>query len=219
MMWGNDGWWIVMWVWMALFWGGVILGAMWLMGSFRRGTGGGDGAHDILDRRLASGDIDVDEHRRLGAELGERGRGKSDAPRVGLMIALVVVLGLVTLSIAGMFGSNWDGWDGWGMGGMHGGGRNSSGDSVVQGGMRTNVTIEDYTFRPGNLEIPIGATVTWTNEDSATHDAKARSADWETERLSDGESDTLTFDSAGVYDYYCSIHPNMKARLRVTQSP
>ena len=133
MMWGNDGWWIVMWVWMVLFWGGVILGAMWLVGSFRRGAGGGDGAHDVLDGRLANGDIDVDEHRRLGAELGKRGRGKSDAPGVGLMIALVVVLGLVTLSIAGMFGSNWDGWDGWGMGGMHGGGRNSSGDSVVQG--------------------------------------------------------------------------------------
>jgi hypothetical protein len=35
MMWGGDGWWIVMWAWMALFWVGVIAGAIWLMKSLR----------------------------------------------------------------------------------------------------------------------------------------------------------------------------------------
>ena len=32
---------------------------------------------------------------------------------------------------------------------------------------------------------------------------------------STGERDTLMFDSPGDYDYYCSIHPSMKARLVV----
>jgi plastocyanin len=63
--------------------------------------------------------------------------------------------------------------------------------------------------------VPAGATVTWENEDSAAHDATARNGDWKTQRLSDGERDTLTFDSPGDYDYYCSIHPSMKATLRV----
>jgi plastocyanin len=57
--------------------------------------------------------------------------------------------------------------------------------------------------------------VTWTNQDSAQHDATARNGDWQTERVSKGEADPITFDRAGDYDYYCSIHPSMKARLVV----
>jgi plastocyanin len=100
------------------------------------------------------------------------------------------------------------------MSGMHGG-RDTSRGSQVQGGMAAAVTISDFSFEPGNLRVPVGATVTWTNEDSAPHDATARGADWKTDRLSDADSDTLTFDEPGDYDYYCSIHPNMKARLVV----
>ncbi len=215
MMWDSDGWWIGMWIWMALFWVVVIVGAMWLMGSFRGGPGGGDAAHEILDRRLAGGGIDVDEHRRLSAELGGSGRGRSGEPRAGLLIALVVVLGFVAMATTVGSASGWNGWNGWGMWNMHGGGRDTSGGSVAQGGLTADVTIEGFAFEAGNLEVPVGATVTWTNEDSAPHDATARDADWKTERLSTGESDTLTFDNPGSYDYYCSIHPSMKARLVV----
>jgi plastocyanin len=219
MMWGNggnDGWWIVMWIWMALFWVGVIAGSMWLMRSFRNGPGGGDAAHEILDRRLASGEIDVDEHRKLSAELGGPGRGRSGERLGGWLIASVVILGLLAMATTMALASDWDGWDGWGqMGRMHGGGRDTSSSSAVQGGMSANVTIRDFAFEPGNLEVPVGATVTWINEDSAQHDATARNADWETERLSEDESDTLTFDSVGEYNYYCSIHPSMKATLVV----
>ena len=212
MMWDNDGGWIVMWIWMALLWVGVIVGAMWLVRSFRGGPGGGDDAHEILNRRLAGGDIDIEEHRKLSAELGGSGRGRSGEPRAGLLIALVAMLGFMAMATTAALTTGWDGWDGWN---MHGGGRNTSGSSVVQGGAEANVTIEGFAFEAGNLEVPVGATVTWTNEDSAPHDATARDADWKTERLSNGESDTLTFDNPGSYDYYCSIHPSMKARLVV----
>jgi uncharacterized membrane protein len=52
------------------FWGLVIGGAMWVVDGLRgvrrreRGT-----ALEILDRRLASGEIDAEEYRRLRAEL------------------------------------------------------------------------------------------------------------------------------------------------------
>ena len=54
--------------------------------------------------------------------------------------------------------------------------------------------------------------------DSATHDATARDGDWRTERLSEGETASITFSDPGDYDCYCSIHSDMQARLRVTQS-
>lgn len=212
MMWNGDGWWIVMWVWMALFWLGVIVGAVWLMKSFQSAPGDGDDAHEILDRRLAGGDIDVDEHRRLSAALGGSRRAGSRGPTVGLLIALVLVVGFVTMSIGAVLASDWDGW---GMWNMHGRGRNTSDSSVFQGGSQANIRIEDFAFEPGNLVVSVGATVTWANEDSATHDAKARNGDWQTERLSKGETDTIIFDRAGDYDYFCSIHPSMKAKLVV----
>ena len=101
------------------------------------------------------------------------------------------------------------------MRGMHGG-QNSRGDSVVVAD-DANVAIEisDYKFVPGNVSVPTDATVTWTNRDGVPHDATAESGDWATETLRGGDSGTVTFEETGTYDYYCSIHPNMKARVTV----
>ena len=38
-----------------------------------------------------------------------------------------------------------------------------------------------------NLRIPVGAAVTWLNDDSAPHDATDRGGAWETDRLSRGD--------------------------------
>jgi plastocyanin len=140
--------------------------------------------------------------------LASRGR----AGTRGLALAVAAVAGLaVLIPVVAMAAGGWDMdmWD------MHGRGRNTSGEPLVRGGPQADVHIEDFTFAPGNLEVPVGATVTWTNEDSAPHDARARTGGWRTERLSEYESDSVTFDAPGDYDYYCSIHPSMRARLVV----
>jgi plastocyanin len=126
-----------------------------------------------------------------------------------VIAAAIVIALLVAIPVVIMAANDWDMWD------MHGRGSDSSSDPVVQGGSAENVLIEDFEFRPGNLDVPVGASITWTNADSAPHDATARDGSWRTERLSDDESDTLTFDAPGAYDYYCSIHPSMKAKLTV----
>ncbi len=213
MMWNGDGWSTVMWISMALFWVAVIGGFVWLTRSWWGSSPYARETSEILDQRLASGEIEVDEHRRLKAELAlPASRSASGAP-AGRTIAVLIGFALAAILVTGAFAGGWDMWGG--MGGMHGGGRDTSGNSPVPGGMTASVTIEGFAFQPGNLEIPVGATVTWTNRDSAPHDATARNGDWRTQRLSDGENDTLTFESAGEYDYYCSIHPSMKARLVV----
>jgi plastocyanin len=199
--------WMMMW-WMVLFWIIVLGGGVWLIVSMSRGRGN-DRAEEMLRERLARGEIDVEEfNRRLAAmnvSASSRGLRRSWLVAGGaLVLVLFVLVPAVVMATNGM-----DMWD------MHGRGRNTSGDSVVQGGAESDVRIEDFSFKPGNLEVAVGARVTWTNEDSAPHDATARNGDWKTERLSEGESDTLTFDTSGTYDYYCSIHPSMKARLVV----
>jgi plastocyanin len=98
---------------------------------------------------------------------------------------------------------------------MGGGGRDSSGEAVRQGGAAEVIIIEDFAYAPGNLQVPVGGKLTWTNRDSAPHSATDTGGTWDTGVLAQGESATLTFASAGTFDYFCSLHPEMKARLVV----
>lgn len=75
------------------------------------------------------------------------------------------------------------------------------------------VAMTGSTFSPVRLEVPSGTTVVWENQDSYGHtivDAQfhdeAESWSFESETVGSGESATFTFDSSGVYEYYCDIH-------------
>jgi putative membrane protein len=70
MMWQTAGsWW--MWLPMVLVWLGLFALIVWTLRA-QAGTGSarsGDDAREVLDRRLARGDLDVDEYRVLREEL------------------------------------------------------------------------------------------------------------------------------------------------------
>jgi len=135
-----------------------------------------------------------------------------------LLVALVT--GAVVLSAVAFSAMAHGDWGmGWGMGDhmghMMGGGMNTSNSAVTVGSSSESVAIRDFTFTPGNLQVPVGARVTWTNYDDAPHSAKAKDGTWDTGILSKGESKALTFDKAGDFTYYCTVHPSMVARLQV----
>lgn len=77
------------------------------------------------------------------------------------------------------------------------------------------VAIRDFTFIPEDLTLEAGTTVTWVNEDSAPHDATDRAGGWKTDVLDRGESNAVTFDTVGTFEYYCSIHPWMEGVVTV----
>lgn len=75
-------------------------------------------------------------------------------------------------------------------------------------------------FTPSNAKVPVGANVTWVNDDSAVHNvwnADDNAALWHSETMSKDETYTHTFSVAGTYPYYCSIHGKslMSATLTV----
>ena len=145
-----------------------------------------------------------------------RGRRTLITPERGLIG--VALMGLLVVTGIGMLAaSSWNmgGWGGGHMSRMMGGGSNTAGEPARQGGAGATVIIEDYAYSPGNLQVSAGASVTWKNRDSAPHSATANNRSWDTGVLAKGQSATLTFDSPGTFDYFCSVHPNMKARLVV----
>ena len=83
------------------------------------------------------------------------------------------------------------------------------------------VSMKGYAFGPGTLTVPVGSTVTWTNQDTAPHDVKTTSgpASIHSPMLQKGQSWSFTFTPAGSYGYYCTVHPDMTARIVVQAAP
>lgn len=79
------------------------------------------------------------------------------------------------------------------------------------------VTIKDFVFTPQKLEVPVGTTVTWTNQDVTQHTVVSE-GNWKSDILQKGDTFSYTFDKAGTFDYICTLHPNMKGQVIVTGS-
>jgi plastocyanin len=123
-----------------------------------------------------------------------------------LFVAVLLVLLAVTLLTVTGCGSSSSS-----SGGSSSGGTSSGSTSSGSGGA---VTIKGFAFDPATIDVKVGETVTWTNEDSATHNVKGdggiSSGD-----LAQGASYSKTFDTAGNYAYQCAIHPTMTGTVVV----
>jgi predicted secreted protein with PEFG-CTERM motif len=74
-------------------------------------------------------------------------------------------------------------------------------------------------YSPNPVEINVGDTVIWTNQDATAHSATSGEDATPTGLFGDpsasgsvlvrGKSQSFTFTEAGEYPYYCFLHPNM----------
>jgi LPXTG-motif cell wall-anchored protein len=79
------------------------------------------------------------------------------------------------------------------------------------------VMIQGFKFDPATLSVAVGTVVTWTNHDQAPHTATSVvDGKFTTGTIDPGGSKSVTLTEAGTFDYFCQIHPNMKATLTVT---
>jgi plastocyanin len=83
-------------------------------------------------------------------------------------------------------------------------------------GIKKDIEISNFAFNPEVVTIPKGATVIWTNLDSASHTVVSDSGN---EIVSDpipkGQSYAHTFNTAGTYSYHCGVHPSMVGTIIV----
>jgi len=80
-----------------------------------------------------------------------------------------------------------------------------------------DVNIAGFMFAPGQMTVPVGAPVTWTNTDDSPHQIVVQGQPLRTAVLLKGHSEALRFDEAGVFPYACGLHPNMKGTVEVTR--
>lgn len=84
-----------------------------------------------------------------------------------------------------------------------------------QGG--TAVSISNFKFNPATLTVPVGATVTWTNQDEEPHSVAGKDGSFHSPGMDTHGTYSFTFTTPGSYDYICSIHPFMTGTVVVTK--
>src|SRR5215211_2116327 len=103
-----------------------------------------------------------------------------------------------------------------------GGGNTATSVSIVPG----SSTLTTDAFSPNPIQVSVGNTVTWTNDDSQPHtvasgsngqpDNKFNSSPNFTPLLTQGQTFSFTFTQAGDYPYFCMLHPNMVGTVNVS---
>jgi plastocyanin len=76
-------------------------------------------------------------------------------------------------------------------------------------------------YDPSPANVAVGTTVTWTNNDATLHTATSGTPDsgpsgeFDSSYLAKGKTFQHTFDKAGTFDYYCTLHPFMIGQVVV----
>ena len=79
-----------------------------------------------------------------------------------------------------------------------------------------NIEISNFAFNPSEIKIKRGETVVWINRDSAPHTVTSDSGnEINSPQLSNEQVYSHSFSNTGTFNYYCSVHPSMKATVIV----
>ncbi len=90
-------------------------------------------------------------------------------------------------------------------------------------------SLTDNAYVPNPVEVNVGSTVTWINDDFTSHTATSGTpnsgstgmfggTDDSPEIIGpEGDTQSVTFDEAGEFEYYCTLHPSMVGTVIVTE--
>jgi plastocyanin len=79
------------------------------------------------------------------------------------------------------------------------------------------VKIDNFSFGPQSLTVPVGTTVVWTNRDDIPHTVVSTDGakTFKSKVLDTDEKFSVTFSKVGTYPYFCSVHPKMTGKVIV----
>jgi plastocyanin len=77
------------------------------------------------------------------------------------------------------------------------------------------VKIDNFSFGPATVTVPVGTTVTWTNRDDIPHTAVSTDGVFKSKVMDTDDKFSFVFSKPGTYPYFCSIHPKMTGQIIV----
>ena len=77
-----------------------------------------------------------------------------------------------------------------------------------------------FPFKFRSVNIARGTILRWVNQDPSPHPVTSGTPEeptdiWDSGQITTGEDFAYTFGEAGTYEFYCTIHPYMKATVTV----
>jgi plastocyanin len=83
---------------------------------------------------------------------------------------------------------------------------------------KPEVKIDNFSFIPKSLTIPVGTAVTWTNRDDIPHTATSTEKKFASPVLDTDQTFSFKFQEPGSYPYFCKIHPTMTGTIVVEKN-
>jgi len=92
----------------------------------------------------------------------------------------------------------------------------SSTEEADSGETGDAVEIVDFNYKPANLRVKAGTTVTFTNVDTFAHTVTAKDKSYDSGNMAEGATFEHTFAEAGTFEYLCAIHNSMTGKVTVS---
>jgi plastocyanin len=93
--------------------------------------------------------------------------------------------------------------------------QSSSASAAVESSTASQINVDNFTFSPQTLTVPVGATITWINNDDVPHTVVDVDKRFKSAALDTDDKFSFTFTTAGEYSYFCGIHPHMTGKIIV----
>jgi plastocyanin len=77
------------------------------------------------------------------------------------------------------------------------------------------VEIRDFEFYPAKLNVKVGDTIKWVNQDAVPHTATASDKSWDSGLLANAAEWEMVVSKDSRGDYICTFHPMMKGSISV----
>jgi plastocyanin len=87
--------------------------------------------------------------------------------------------------------------------------------AAAPAGKVVEVKVDNFSFSPQTITIAPGTTVIWTNRDDIPHTVVSDEKVFKSKVLDTDEKFSYTFDKAGSFPYFCSVHPKMTGKVIV----
>jgi plastocyanin len=87
--------------------------------------------------------------------------------------------------------------------------------AAAPAGKVVEVKVDNFSFSPQTITIAPGTTVIWTNRDDIPHTVVSDDKVFKSKVLDTDEKFSFTFDKAGNFPYFCSVHPKMTGKVIV----
>ena len=77
------------------------------------------------------------------------------------------------------------------------------------------VFIQSFAFSPSTITISVNSSVTWTNKDGVAHTVTSDNSIFDSGLLENNVSYTRQFTTVGTFNYHCTVHSTMTAKVIV----